>query len=120
MNNQQQTLSLNWLELYEMQALVTCYGEPGEADQQLGVQLGDLLDCSEQSRVFQLEPAKPQTAGIILTEKVLAFLRERLEERLGEDAYEDGEHPDYDILDVLLPLQEKLRLCDLETIYRVV
>jgi hypothetical protein len=119
--NNQQNLQLNWFELYEMQSLVTCYGEPGEAEQQLGVQLGDLLDCSEQSRVFQLEPAKPeQAAGVILTKKVLASLRERLEERLDEDAYEDGEHPDYDILHVLLPLQEKLQSCNLETIYRVV
>ncbi|MFL5662782.1 MAG: hypothetical protein ACJ8BW_15740 [Ktedonobacteraceae bacterium] len=108
-------------ELYEITSLVTCFGEPGEADQQLGDQLDNLLDGSEQSRIFQLEPKQAeQAAGVMLTGKELASLRERLEERLASEGYEDGEHPDDDILHILLPLQEKLQSCNLETIYRVV
>jgi hypothetical protein len=109
-NPHQPTVPFNWLEFYELYCLLVCYGTPEE----IADQLQELLDRSEEeqsSRIFMLEPVlQEQGTGVLLRGDVLARLTSRLEARLHAPRDANGETPDDDQLEVLLPLLEKLRM----------
>jgi hypothetical protein len=56
-------------------------------------------------------PASGEGDRLLLKESEVHFLFNALEERLREEPYDDGECADNDLLGVLLPLQQKMRMC---------
>lgn len=121
-------VTFDWFELFELYCLLECFGTPEEnvpALQLLATQLKDLVDRSEleqESSIFLLELVEQEKgAWVFLRGDVLANLAHRLEKRLHEEPYPDGEHPDFDLLDVLLPLQQKLQESgrNREALYRI-
>ena len=110
-------LILKWHELHELRLTVQVdleFQEEHIAErrilQEVTEHMENMLDRTEDSTVFDLLPdcGRQTREDIILSHDVLRSLAASLDRRLGRPPLPDGECADNDILDILLPLQQKL------------